>query len=140
VSLFADFSRQLQYAAPDGRDLLISCGASLRHLRVAAAAHGWRAQVRRMPNPANDAQLATFSFSPAPATADDRAPLDQIRSRRTDRRRPKSWPVAHEHLDRLLAHGPPADVTIMAVASRRAHQELLQILAEAELAQREDPR
>ena len=54
VSLFADFSRQLQYADPDGRDLLISCGAALHHLRVAAAANGWKAQVRRMPNPAND--------------------------------------------------------------------------------------
>jgi nitroreductase len=140
LSLFADFSRQLQYADPDGRDLLISCGAALHHLRVAAAASGWRAQVRRMPNPANDAQLATVSFSPAQATSQDRAGLDQLTNRRTDRRRATSWPVSREHLDPLLAQGPPAGVTIMAVVSHQAHQELLQILAEAELSQREDPR
>ena len=50
LTLFADFSRQLWYADPDGRDLLISCGAALHHLRVAAAASGWKAHVRRTPS------------------------------------------------------------------------------------------
>jgi hypothetical protein len=55
-ALFADNSRQLQYADAAGRDLVISCGAALHHLKVAAAAAGWKARVRRMPNPYNDAQ------------------------------------------------------------------------------------
>ena len=41
VSLFADFSRQLPYADPDGRDRVVSCGAALHHLRIAAD-HGAR--------------------------------------------------------------------------------------------------
>ena len=140
VSLFADLSRQLRYADPDARDLVISCGAALHHLRVAAAAAGWRARVRRLPNPANHAQLATVSFSPEPPTPKDVAALDALRNRRTDRRRPTSWPVARELLDGLLAQGPPAGVTIVGVVSHQARVELLQILAEAELAQRSDPR
>src|SRR4249919_3091536 len=68
VSLFADTSRQLAYADPDGRDLVLSCGAALHHLQVAAAAAGWAARVHRMPNPYNDNQLANVSFSPAPPT------------------------------------------------------------------------
>lgn len=68
LSLFADSSRQLQYADPDGRDLVISCGAALQHLQVAVAAAGWKAHVRRMPNPYNDAQLANVSFRPEQPT------------------------------------------------------------------------
>src|SRR6059058_2623980 len=66
VALFADRRRQLQYADPDGRDLVISCGAALHHLNVAAAGSGWKARVRRMPNPYNDAQLANVTFRPEP--------------------------------------------------------------------------
>ena len=140
VSLFADSSRQLRYADPDGRDLVISCGAALHHLQVAAAAAGWKARIRRMPNPYNDAQLANVSFHPEQATPDALAALDALSRRRTDRRRPTSWPVPRERLDGLLALGPAAGVTVIAVVSHRARADLLQILAEAEKAQRLDRR
>jgi len=89
-----------------------------------------------MPNPYNDAQLANVSFRPEPATPDALAALDILTRRRTDRRRPSSWPVPRERLDELLALGPATGVTIVAVVSRQARAELLQILAEAEAAQR----
>jgi hypothetical protein len=136
VSLFADNSRQLQYADPDGRDLVISCGAALHHLQVAAAAASWKTRVRRMPNPYNDAQLANISFRPEEPTPEALAALDALVTRRTDRRRPSSWPVPRERLDGLLALGQAAGVTIVGVVSQRARAELLQILAEAEKAQR----
>ena len=117
VSLFADSSRQLKYADPDGRDLVISCGAALHHLQVAAAASGWKAQVRRMPNAYNDQQLANVSFRPEPATPEALAALDALIRRRTDRRRPASWPVPRERLDGLLALGPAAGVTVLGVVS-----------------------
>jgi len=115
---------------------VISCGAALQHLQVAAAAAGWKAHVRRMPNPYNDAQLANVSFRPEQPTPDALAALDALIKRRTDRRRPTSWPVPHERLDGLLALGPAAGVTAFAVVSHRRRSELLQLLAEAEKAQR----
>jgi nitroreductase len=138
--LFADASRQLQYADPDGRDLVLSCGAALQHLQVAAAATGWEALVRRMPNPFNDAQLANISFRPQEPTSDAMAALDALTHRRTDRRRPTSWPVPRERLDGLLELAPGAGVTAFGVVSHRRRAELLQLLAEAEKAQRLDPR
>jgi hypothetical protein len=138
LALFADSSRQLLHADPDGRDLVISCGAALHHLQVAAAASGWRPRVRRMPNAHNDSQLANVSFRPAPATPDATAALETLTKRRTDRRRPSSGHVPRERLDGLLALGPPAGVTIVGVVSHRARAELLQILAEADHAQRLD--
>jgi hypothetical protein len=134
--LFADRSRQLMHADPDGRDLILSCGAALHHLQVAAAAAGWRARVHRMPNPYNDAQLANISFDPAAATPAALAALDALKQRRTDRRAPGASPVPREQLDSLLALGPRSGVTIVAVVSHRARTELLQILAEADRAQR----
>ena len=136
MSLFADSSRQLQYADPDGRDLVISCGAALQHLQVAAAAAGWKAQVRRMPNPHNDNQLANVSFQPEQPTSEALTALDALIKRRTDRRRPSSWPVPRERLDGLLALGPAAGVTVLGVVSHTRRAELLQLLAEAEQAQR----
>jgi len=51
LELFADWSRQLSRADPDGRDVLVSCGAALHHLQVAAAALGWTAHVKHAPDP-----------------------------------------------------------------------------------------
>jgi len=140
LALFADQGRQLAVADPDGRDLVISCGAALHHLRVAAAAAGWKTHVRRMPNPYNDSQLANVSFRPEPPSQADLGALEPLLRRRTDRRRPSSWPVPRERLDSLLALGPAAGVTVIAVHSQRARADLLAILAEAEKAQRLNPR
>jgi len=139
LSLFADSSRQLRYADPDGRDLVISCGAALHHLRVAASATGWDARVRRMPNPYNDSQLANVTFRRHQLTRVAIDALNALKRRRTDRRRPASSLVPRERLDELLAAGQAAGATVFAVVSHDARWELLQILAEAEKAQRLTP-
>src|SRR5690606_32132752 len=41
LELYADRSRQLGRADPEGRLMTISCGAALHHARVALAAEGW---------------------------------------------------------------------------------------------------
>jgi nitroreductase len=139
VVLFADGSRQLDNADPNGRDLVLSCGAALQHLQVASAAAGWKAQVKRMPNPFNDSQLANVRFTRQEPTGQMLTALGALKQRRTDRRRPAARPVPREQLDSLLALGPANGVTIVAVVSRRARTELLELVAEAEKAQRLNP-
>src|SRR5439155_1054856 len=41
IELYADPTRHLAATDPDERDLLISCGAALHHLRIGLAALGW---------------------------------------------------------------------------------------------------
>ena len=53
LHLYSDTNRQLPNTDPDGRDLILSCGAALNHCVVALAAVGWRAKVNRLPNPAD---------------------------------------------------------------------------------------
>lgn len=139
LSLFADYSRKLTHADPEARDLIISCGAALQHLRVAAAASGWEAVVRRMPNPYNDAQLADISFRAHRPTNDQITALEALTRRRTDRRRPTFWPVPRDRLDPLAALGPAAGVTVVGVVSPTARSDLLHILAEAAKVQRLNP-
>ena len=53
LHLYSDVTRQLPNTDPEGRDLILSCGAALNHCVVALAAVGWRAKVARLPNPAD---------------------------------------------------------------------------------------
>jgi nitroreductase len=63
VELFADTARHLPTTDPDRRDLVLSCGAALHHLRVALAAAGHAVQVVRMPDPDDRSLMATVRIS-----------------------------------------------------------------------------
>jgi nitroreductase len=93
LHLYADADRQLPHADPDGRDLVLSCGAALHHCVVALAALGWRARVTRLPNPAEPRHLAAIEVSRSTADPVDIALAAAIPRRRTDRRHYSHWPV-----------------------------------------------
>ena len=80
-----------------GRESVISCGAALDHLRVAATAAGWRTEIARFPNPNDLTHLATVEFTREEFVTDaDRARADAILDRRTDRLPfypPQGWAV-----------------------------------------------
>jgi nitroreductase len=139
VSLFADQRRQLEHADPDGRDLVISCGAALHHLKVVAAAAGWHANIRRLPNPSSDAQLATVTFDASAVDESAVRAVEVLRRRRTDRRRTGRTPVAREDLDALLAVAGPFGVVAFAVVSAQVRTSVFRLLAEADATQRRDP-
>jgi nitroreductase len=140
VHLFADRRRWLANADPNERDLIISCGAALHHLQVAAAGLGWRAQIRRRPNRVNPAYLATITFEPSAAEATDAALLQALRLRHTDRRPNAAKPVLHEDLDRLLGAAARFGVASFAVVSSSARGALLRLLDAADAAQRNNPK
>src|SRR5581483_508153 len=55
IDLLADRTRHLPSTDPDGRDLVISCGAALHHLRVALADLRVATSTDRLPDPENSA-------------------------------------------------------------------------------------
>jgi nitroreductase len=105
VDLFADYARQLVYADPARRDLMISCGAALHHFQVASAALGWSARVHRLPDASDERHVASMHLTPSRLPRPDTGDLEAIAARRTDRRRPTSWPVPHDRLNGLAATG-----------------------------------
>jgi hypothetical protein len=86
LQLFADPSRIGHHTDGTGREVILSCGAVLDHLRVAMSAAGWQARIDRYPNPNNRDHLATIDFERKEFVSDaERALADAIRRRRTDR-------------------------------------------------------
>lgn len=58
LRLYADTSRALPRTDPEGRGLVVGCGAALFNLRVAAAATGLASDARVLPDPYDGALLA----------------------------------------------------------------------------------
>lgn len=63
LHLYRDTTRRLTSADAQGRQLVISCGAMLDHVRTAFAAAGWHTDVTRFPDTAAD-HLATLDLRP----------------------------------------------------------------------------
>ena len=103
IHLFADAGRALPAIDPEGRDLRVSCGAALHHLRVALLAAGLGARVHRLPDPAHPTHLAAVEPHPDQPSPDDLALARAIENRRTDRRVFSTWPVPPEMLAVLQA-------------------------------------
>jgi hypothetical protein len=108
LHLHADPSLHLPSTDPDGRDLMLSCGAALNHCAVALAALGWQARIHRFPNPAEPNHLAAIEVHPYAAGEVDVALAAAIPRRRTDRRHFSGWPV------------PPGDIALMGARAARA--------------------
>ena len=61
LHLFADHARVGRHTDATGREVILSCGAALDHLQVAAAAAGWQVTVRGIPTPT----ITTISRQPS---------------------------------------------------------------------------
>jgi hypothetical protein len=101
VELYADRTRQLPLADPDGRNLVISCGAALHHAQVAAKALGLSSRLELPLVPARHELLARIEFDAGRSPADAAQRLETLHRRCTDRRRFTSWPVPDARLSNL---------------------------------------
>jgi hypothetical protein len=103
VQLWADRCRLLPATDRAGRELTLSCGAVLDHLRVAMAAAGWECTTtERLPDPSRPDHLATLRFQAMDAVSEaHRRRATALRARRTDRLpfgAPAGWPALHSAL------------------------------------------
>jgi len=114
LDLFSDPSRRLDAADEGARLLMLSCGATLHHLSVAAGAAGWRTEIGRFPESNEPTRLASVAFSLQAPTAEVRDLARAVADRRSDRRPMSSWPVPDGHARRLVdaaaTHGAIARV------------------------------
>lgn len=136
VELYADRSRQLRHTDPEGRELVMSCGAALHHLSVAARAFGFETDVDLDPRPTAQDLLARVDLRPAEITEEAVERLAALEDRTSDRRGFATWEVPMTRLDRLAeaarswgAHvrviHEPDDVTRTADLLERARRHLL---------------
>lgn len=139
IHLMADQTRRLPATDPEGRDLLLSCGAALHHLRVALAAQGWRTIVHRLPNPGDPDHLAAVEFSAKSPSTEDITFVGAISHRRTDRRRFSSWPVPDGHLDLMAKRAAKAGALLVPVTDGVVRGKLTDAIDQAAGLQVHDP-
>lgn len=139
IHLMADQTRRVPITDVEGRDLLLSCGAALNHLRIALAALGWRTRVHYVPNSSDPGRLAAVEFVPRVPSEEDIALAAAIPRRHTDRRRFSSWPVPQGHLDLMVRRAAEAGALLIPVTDRFTRHQLTRAIDEAARLQRDRP-
>jgi nitroreductase len=124
IELFADRSRIGHATDTSGREVILSCGAALDHLRVAMAARGWNSMVDRFPNPNDPDHLATVDFSAMEYVTDAHQQRAEAILRRHTDRLPMAAPADWESFDTLLRSTFSADDAILTVLPPQARPKL----------------
>lgn len=117
IHLYSDTSRQLLHTDPEGRDLLLSCGAALNHCVIALAAIGWQAKVTRLPNPADPSHLASIKLTPHVPDQVDIMLAAAMPRRRTDRRHYSYWSVQVADIALMAARAARMGVSLHLIES-----------------------
>lgn len=140
IELYADASRQLPHADPSGRSLLISCGAALFNLRVAAGHLGMHPRVRVLPDPDDPTLVALVQVDhrhPQPASLGTYFPA--VWDRRTNRLPFQDRRVPATVIGRL-AEAATIEGALLRVHDDPAEIErLLELLHLGDRADRSDP-
>jgi hypothetical protein len=140
VTVHADADRRLDVADPDGREMLISCGAALYTLRLATRHLGRRPQVQMLSDPERPGLIADVAIGPPePVTDEEHRMYTQIRRRRTHRGgfRPGGLPTGL--LQTLRTHAYDEGVLLRTVADPGARIALAALTEAAEQIQRQNP-
>jgi nitroreductase len=86
ISLYADAGRQLMVTDPDGREMMISCGAALFTARLALRSLGWVPEASVLPDPGQPLLVARLTRpQQAACTEFEERMFGQVRQRRTHR-------------------------------------------------------
>ncbi|MFC4944922.1 Acg family FMN-binding oxidoreductase [Pseudonocardia sp. GCM10023141] len=129
--LYADLRRWLPATDSEGRDLVISCGAALHHLRVALAASGVTARVHRLPNPGEEYHIASLELRTGIPADADLSLASAITARRTDRRLYGDWPVPTGFVENLVTRAAAQGAVLRPIGDGRSRDVVVAALAAA---------
>jgi hypothetical protein len=141
IELHADSARQLAVADPDGREMLMSCGAALFTAKLALRALGYVPEYRVLHDPARPLLVARLRWRHlAPPTGYERLLASQVTRRRTHRGGFGPTPLPAGLLE-VLRKGATGDGAALRVARNEESRAVLAALVElAERAERLDDR
>lgn len=143
LHLFADHERLVAVIDRTGREMILSCGAVLDHLRTAMAAMGWDTSVTGFPDRTDCDHVAALEFSRS-ADADEataaarRRRADAIPRRRTDRL-PLAAPPGWAALESTLRGLSEGDAVMLAVVRDDDRLQLAEASRLTESIRRQDP-
>lgn len=130
VRLYVDRSRGLPVADPEGRQLVIGCGAALHHLRLALRRFGYADRVRAFPDPAEPDLLAEVRAGDGTSpTEEDRALFEMIRRRRTIHGPFERKPVDDPAVKAMRAAAAREGAWLLPIGSRPVRAAVASIVA-----------
>ena len=130
IALSADPRRQLR-EDPDGREMLVSCGATLYGLRLGVRSLGYLPEVELFPEPARRRLLAWVRLGcAAPMTSDERQMLQAVPHRHTHRGPFEPGSPPGGLLTRLRDDVTAEGATLIVVKTGPASEKLAAILAD----------
>lgn len=135
IDLYADRRRWLPATDADQRDLMLSCGAALHHLRIGLAAAGVAASVYRMPNAAKSDLVASIVLGEDGTDRVDATLSDRIPLRRSDRRPFRSWPMPEAFQRQLTERAAEQGALLRVINDPDARAVLVTAFAAAAAAQ-----
>jgi hypothetical protein len=139
VELYADLSRKLR-TDQGGREMLISCGAAVFGLRLAARSLGYQPAVEILPDPASRRLLARVRLSAGePMTAQESELLDAIPHRHTHRDAFAPGPLPDGLLRGLKQDARAEGARLAIVDSDASYEVLADIVATVADQDRGDP-
>ena len=133
VEIFADWSRRLAVVDPHGRELVMSCGAALFNLRVAAEyfEKGWR--LEPLPDPSQPALLARFHLGQqAETSSEDVLLFHAVTQRHTNRGPFQLDPLPDELIGNCVTTAQQEGAWFMLADTDDTREALADLVAEAD--------
>ena len=133
VRVYADDSRQLRAVDPTSRQLVISCGAALLNLRLAAAHLGLGTQVCLVPEADERSLLATVEIGPPGSCPRDSEPLyEAVALRHTNRLPFEDLEVSPDELSGLVAAARVEGCDLLVVTEKGERRRLAELVRQAD--------
>src|SRR5262245_38944364 len=139
ISLYADDGRQLRVADPDGREMMISCGAALFTARLALRSLGCLPETQVLPDPGQPLLVAQVNWGRRAARTEfEQRLFGQVRQRRTHRGGFDPVPLPSGLLATLREGAARYGAMLRIVADDGRRAALAAAVQDAERAQRRD--
>ncbi len=131
LSLYADTGRRLAAADPEGRELMISCGAALFSVRLALRSLGYIPETCVLPDPAQPALVARVSWRERAAADEfERRLSGHLLTRRTHRGAFDPEPLPPDTLAALRA-GAAREGAVLRIVADDGHRAALAAVVQA---------
>lgn len=139
LELHANVGRQLAVVDPAGRELIMSCGAALAHLRIALNHFGFSGEIELFPDPGTPDLLARIGlgveFDP---DLENTLLFDAIPRRRTNRMPFRDEPVTPELLALFQKQATDEGAWLEFLTEERSRAAVAELVAEADRIQWSD--
>jgi len=140
IDLHADLRRGLAVSDPNGRELVMSCGAALYNLRLALRQIGRSSTTSVLPDPAQPRLLARVTVDAGPAaSARERALFSAISRRHTHRGAFDEPRIQPDLAVRLQQAALSQGAELVFIHNPGSQQQVLKLARIAERLRREDP-